>query len=137
MNTYRITFRDHSDTECAATPGKAKYLFFLNHDLGESMEFGDFVKGVEGCKLLHKFTPRDLFGNVEQFDWMKQQRGIPFAYMGMRVEVNGNPGVIVGANQSSNLDVCLDGESWRSNCHPFYRVKYFDRSGNIVAEYGD
>lgn len=136
MNTYAVTYGEHTERTIGATAGKAKYQFFLDHEYGDLMTFGDFLKSVE-CRLVHKFHPRDLFGDIEQFYRVKEYRDIGFAFMGMRVEVDGRPGTIVGANSSANLDVCFDGESWRSNCHPWWRVKYFDNFGNIVREYRD
>ena len=137
MNTYAITWRDHTETEVAETPGKAKYQFFRNHEIGDSCDFGDFVKRVK-CKLSHKFHVKDLFcENIDQFNYMKEQRGIPFANLGMKVEVDGKPGVIVGYSTGCNLAVCFDGQYWSYNCHPWYRVKYFDNHGNLIMEYGD
>ncbi|CDX01279.1 Hypothetical protein DPCES_1392 [Desulfitobacterium hafniense] len=137
MNTYALTFRDHTENEVAATAGKAKYSFFLGHEIGDSMEFGDFVKSVE-CKLVHKFHVRDLFTeNIKDFERMKSLRGIEFAHLGMKVEVNGKKGVIVGSNRSLNLDVCFEGEHWKSNCHPWYKVRYFDNHGKLIKEFMD
>jgi hypothetical protein len=138
MNTYAITFLDHTENEVAETAGKAKYQFFLNHDLSDcGFEFGGFLKSVE-CKLVHKFHVQDLFTqNIRDFERMKEARGIEFAHLGMRLEVNGKPGVIVGSNNSMNLDVCLDGSVDRSNCHPWWRIKYFDNYGKVIREYGD
>jgi hypothetical protein len=137
MNTYSITLWDHTEIEIAPTAGKAKYQFFRSHDIGDSMGFGDFVKSVK-CKLLNKFLVKDLFTeNIESFERMKKLRGIEFAFLGMKVEVNGKKGVIVGNNHSLNLDVCFEGRCWKENCHPYWRIKYFDNYGNIVKEFKD
>lgn len=136
MNTYAIELWDHTETAIGPTPGKAKYSHFLDRSLGDFMTFGEFVKQAK-CRLVRKFRPSDLFGDTEQFNHMKQARGIEFAYQGMKVEVAGRPGIIVGANYGQNLDICFEGESWASNCHPHWRVKYFDHKGNLVTEYGD
>lgn len=43
----------------------------------------------------------------------------------------------LGSNSALNLDICFDGRCWRENCHPWWRVKYFDSKGNLVREFGD
>jgi hypothetical protein len=135
MNTYAIERFGHVSTGFGNTAGKAKYNAYLESESG--YEFGDWLQTIESCKMVHKFRPSDLFGDIEQFNRIKQYRGIEFAYMGMHVEVDGKPGVIVGANDSCNLDICFDGEHWKSNCHPWWRVKYFDNKGNVVKKFGD
>lgn len=66
-------------------------------------------------------------------------RGIGFASIGMMVEVDGDVGTIVGMNGSANLDVVFTNQlkygKGKSNCHPFWRVKYFDASGNLIAHH--
>lgn len=68
---------------------------------------------------------------------MKLHRGIGFAHLGMMVEVDGDVGTIVGINGSANLDVVFANKlkygNGKSNCHPFWRVKYFDANGNLIA----
>jgi hypothetical protein len=70
---------------------------------------------------------------------MKRCRGIDFVKIGMRVEVDGEPGTIVGSNDSANLDVKFSNRlkfpAAKYNCHPFYRTRYFDTAGNVVADY--
>ena len=135
MNTYGIEFEDHIEHVVAETPGKAKYKFYKQHEIDDCMEFGDYLKCVR-CFLIHKFKISDLFTqNVEMFERMREQRGIEFACIGMTVEVNGHKGIIVGSNSSLNLDVCFDGSHCAMNCHPHYKVKYFDINGNLIKEY--
>lgn len=137
MNTYAITFRNHTENEIAETAGKAKYQFFKSHEIDDSMEFGDFVCCVS-CKLVRKFRVSDLFtSDLESFDKMKKWRNIEFAYIGMKIEVNGKPGTIVGSNSGLNLNICLDGQYHVSNCHPHWRVKYLDNNENLIREYKD
>jgi len=134
MNTYAITLWDNTETEIAATPGKAKYQFFRGHEIGDMIEFGDFVKKVK-CHLVHKFKVEDLFTpHIEEFERMKKSRGIEFAYLGMRVEMNGKKGTIVGY-YGMNLLICLDGNWWGDNCHPWWKMKYFDNDGNLIKEF--
>jgi len=134
MNTYGIEFEDHTESVVAETPSKAKYKFYKMH-VDDCMEFGDFVRCVK-CFLIHKFNVKDLFTHdIEMFKRMKELRGIEFAYIGMSVEVNSRKGIIVGSNSSLNLDVCFDGESYISNCHPYYMIKYFDINSSLIKEY--
>ena len=136
-NTYAITFNGHIYNSIGETAAKSKYELFLKEEFGDFLSFGEFVKYAK-CKLLHKFKVQDLFTkNIEGFNRMKMLRGIEFAQLGMKVEGNGKPGVIVGHNSSLNLDVCLDGQYWASNCHPWWRMKYFDNKGDLIKEYGD
>lgn len=70
---------------------------------------------------------------------MKFHRGIDFAFIGMMVEVDGDIGTIVGMNSSANLDVLFANQlkygKGKSNCHPFWRVKYFDAKGELIAHH--
>ncbi len=142
MNTYAITYRgytgrEYTETIVAETPSKAKYALFVKNEY-ESEDFPLFIKnGIVSCHLIHRFRVSDLFGDIERFNEMKTRRGIHFAYIGQRVEVDGKSGVIIGSNSAGNLDVCFTGTTCGSNCHPYWRVKYFDANGNIIREYGD
>ena len=141
MNTYLITLSryDRPVTACGETPGKAKYNTYL--EMGDLFDsFAEFLRFVKNIKLIHKFRPCDLFGDIEQFNRMKEYRNIPFAFMGMKVilksKSRGNiKGVIVGSNDSMNLDICFDGTFHKENCHPYYELIYLDNSGDIVAEF--
>lgn len=70
---------------------------------------------------------------------MIRNRGIDFAHIGMMVEVDGDIGTIAGMNSSANLDVVFANKlkygNGTSNCHPFWRVKYFGADGNIIAHH--
>lgn len=74
------------------------------------------------------------FGRV-----IHKHRGVPEAYLGQQVEVDGKHGMIVGWNSSCNLEVYFGGGGRRNqtlNCHPNWRVKYkaFEK---VVREFGD
>lgn len=116
----------------AETASKAKYEYFLFLDTGNP--FQDFLYWVY-CKKTGVANISHLFGDVEGFEWMKQHRGLPYIYRGMKVEVWGKSGVIVGANHSANLDVVFDGEWHKSNCHPYDETVYFDAKNNIVGDF--
>ncbi|HCH7474708.1 TPA: hypothetical protein NQI75_005365 [Pseudomonas aeruginosa] len=68
-------------------------------------------------------------------------RGIEFARLGMMVEVDGDMGTIQGMNASANLDVLFTNQlkhGKRShNCHPTWKVKYFDESGTLIAHFDE
>lgn len=66
---------------------------------------------------------------------IKRCRNITFAYIGMAVEIDGEHGTIAGMNSSGNLDVRFKPRGATSNCHPFWRAAYFDKNGEIVADY--
>ena len=68
-------------------------------------------------------------------------RGIEFARLGMMVEVDGDMGTIQGMNTSANLDVLFTNQlkhGKRShNCHPTWKVKYFDKNGTLIAHFDE
>jgi hypothetical protein len=70
---------------------------------------------------------------------MKRCRGIDWIRIGMKVEVAGRSGIIIGMNSSANLDVVFwdgtDHPKITSNCHPTWKIKYFDAKGNIIKEF--
>jgi hypothetical protein len=72
---------------------------------------------------------------------VKKQRGLSFIEKGMRVELaygsTKKQGTIKGGNSSGNIDVLFDGEKRPDNCHPTWAMKYFDKEGNVIAEYGE
>lgn len=79
---------------------------------------------------------------AEQFiDDMIRCRGIEFAQLGMMVEVDGNMGTIQGINASASLNVKFANEltfgNHSHNCHPMWRVKYFDATGALIAHFDD
>ncbi|MGQ5528592.1 hypothetical protein [Bacillus sp. CGMCC 1.60114] len=65
---------------------------------------------------------------------MCKRRKIEFAYLGMRVEIIGKVGTIVG-NWKTNLYVVFDGDSNKYNVHPHWEIAYFDENGRVVKEY--
>jgi len=140
MNTYQITLSDdYNKIVPAETPAKAKYeLFRYLSDVCEWDDgFKGFLKNIISCKCLHKFNPSDLFRNDETFENTKKWRNLEFAYLGMNIEMDGKKGVIVCGNSSLNLNICFEGQCWEENCHPWYRMKYFDNKGNLIKEYLD
>ncbi|WP_432701999.1 hypothetical protein [Lysinibacillus sphaericus] len=121
--------------EIAATPGKAKYQYYryLQDGIWEA-PFGEIVKHMK-CKKIGQASIKHLFENKEQFERICKGRGISFAYQGMKIEVAGQLGTIVGANDSCNLQVVMDGEWTAGNCHPWWETRYFDKDGNVITDY--
>lgn len=79
---------------------------------------------------------------AEQFlAGMIKHRGIEFARLGMMVEVEGDLGTIAGMNSSANLDVRFANQLKHGkhvhNCHPTWKVKYFDEKGTVIAHFDD
>lgn len=141
IKTYEVWCESSSGEEwckstySAETAGKAKYSHWLYMQDGIwEAPFGEVVKYLRSRKI-GEFKVQDLFGNKAQFDRVCKNRGISFAHLGMRIEVDGRMGTIVGSNRSGNLDVCFDGQWWEENCHPWWRTKYFDNKGNLIKEY--
>jgi hypothetical protein len=67
----------------------------------------------------------------------REYRGLPFVKRGMRVEMDGKPGRVAGANSSANLDIIFDGDNYSQNCHPYWRMKYFGNGGEVIKEFND
>ena len=72
---------------------------------------------------------------------MIKLRGIESARIGMMVEVDGDLGTIGGMNSDANLLVRfanqLKNGKHLHNCHPTWKVKYFDESGKVIAHFDD
>lgn len=119
----------------AETPSKAKsyHYQYLQDGLWED-DFFTVVKSMK-CRKIGKASINCLFGDYQKFQDIIKARGIEFAHQGMKIQVCGKMGTIVGGNNSMNLDVVFDGEWWKDNCHPWYETVYFDNAGNILADY--
>lgn len=70
---------------------------------------------------------------------MTHCRGMDWIRLGMMVEVDGDIGTIKGMNSSGNLDVVFSNQlkygTGKSNCHPFWKTRYFDKMGNVIKDY--
>ena len=62
---------------------------------------------------------------------------MPFVKRGMRIKHDGRNGRVSGANSSCNLNITFDGLNYSQNCHPYWKMQYFDGNGKIIAEYKD
>lgn len=121
---------DWNRTVHAMTAGKAKYTYLLDiRDAWPDVSFKHLR-----CRVLG--APR----TDDQFMRTANYRGVPFARIGMRVEVEGHAGVIVDKNDSANFDVLFtEGKHAGAvcNCHPHWMFKYFDDDGQLIREYRD
>lgn len=105
----------------ARSRGKARYLFYLDCD-------ADYPFPLITCRSAGAPLTSERFRENARY------RNIPFAYVGMRVEVDGKPGVITGHNSSANLNVLFD-DGQQSNCHPNWMMRYFDKRGKLIKEF--
>lgn len=112
----------------ALTAGRAKYDYLRS--VQESWPDISFKHLT--CRLLG--GPR----TDSEFQRVATYRGVSFARIGMRVEVEGHAGLIVKHNDACNFDVLFtDGpyKGSQGNCHPNWMFKYFDEAGNLIAEF--
>ena len=58
------------------------------------------------------------------------------AYKGMRVKVDGDMGVITGAD-SQYIRIKFDGKKLSENCHPTWRVTYYNPNGTVLKKFKD
>src|SRR5208337_2842810 len=113
------------------TAGKAKYQFWM--EVSESypdLKYTD-ITVCRGSDLPRKAV-------YDEFLRTATYRGVPFARIGMDVEVGGHKGEIAGKNPSANFDILfLDGPHTGLvlNCHPNYKIKYFDKRGELIKEF--
>jgi hypothetical protein len=118
---------EHWSPVCATSRGKAKSSFLLDLDM-DGFEFTDVRCRVTGPPA----TP-------SEFTRVAKGRGVPYARVGMAVEVGGQRGRIVGYNSSCNFDVLFEPESrWGEqvlNCHPNYNITYYDEDGAALGSF--
>lgn len=71
----------------------------------------------------------------QQFEDMKEIRGIPFCFIGQTVKSlnDGKYGTVKGATASGNLYVLWAGLKQPVNVHPHWKIEYFDENGKSCA----
>jgi hypothetical protein len=129
MSTYSIwcSYPEYPSTFYAKTRGQAKMEYYR--------EYGDC--GIDyldiRCQILQKGI-RIPHENAKRIQEVASKRELPFVFAGMRVKCGKNYGTLVNGNDSQNFDILFDnGEN--SNCHPTWDMVYYDRKGNVLAEY--
>jgi len=118
---------DWHRTVHAATPGKAKAIYW--RDVCEAWPDTPFTAVTVHCIG----DPRTDDGFLKTAAY----RNVPFARIGMRVEVAGHSGFIAGKNSSANFDVYFtDGpdKGQTLNCHPNWKMRYFGEDGKVIGE---
>mgnify|MGYP003594321334 CR=1 FL=1 len=111
----------------AISRGAAKSRFFRTFD-------SDIEYTWVRCKA------NGLHYTSDEFKHNAKYRGVEFAFVGMDVKVSNSKGVIVGHNRSANLDVLFtDGilKGQVCNCHPHWKITYFDKKGGVVKSFNE
>lgn len=108
----------------ALSRAKARYQFYQRlREVADHIRFQDIrVSGSADPSIARAQRVRRI----------GTHRGLPFARIGMRVEVDGRAGVLVDGNDSGNFDVLFVDTGVVMNCHPWWRMKYFDANGQEI-----
>lgn len=67
----------------------------------------------------------------KSIDRVCDYRGVPKVKKGMTCTVDGRKGKIVGGNTSANFNVKFEDSKRVMNCHPYWKMRIFDESGNV------
>jgi hypothetical protein len=113
------------------TAGKAKYEFWMSvSDAYPDIKYTD----ITACRG----AGRDDGKIHREFLRTATYRDVPFARIGMSVEVGGYKGEIAGKNSSANFDILFLEGPHRGlilNCHPNWKIRYFDSNGKLIKEF--
>jgi hypothetical protein len=113
------------------SPGKAKVEYW--HDVRESWPDIPFT-AVTACLEGRPITD-------EHFLSTAAYRGVPFARVGIKVHVDVTGfGVITGNNYSANFNVLFKSGKYAGqtlNCHPKWRITYYDAGGVVLKEFSE
>lgn len=124
----------HPHQVTATTAGKAKYQVYL--DVAELFDnFESFIQNVESVRKVGKTAHLDARA-AKNFYRVCEARGVPFARIGMDVNVAGRNGTIVEANESANFNVLFE-DGTIGNCHPCWNITYFSTTGEPIAIFGE
>lgn len=128
LRKYECSLNGNDWWSCNATSyGKAKAEFYRMLDMEIKYTW---IK----CRCTGlPYTSEDFIRNAKY-------RGIDFAYCGMVVAVDGAKGIITGHNSSANLDILFTDGKYKGqtlNCHPNYKMTYFDSKGEIIKSFND
>ena len=72
---------------------------------------------------------------MTSLSYIKERRNMQFIKRGMRVEVDGRMGKVTSGNSSGNINVLFDELKYPLNCHPQWKTCYYDKEGNVIADY--
>lgn len=132
-SSYPYDFRD---TEVARNASAARYKFFWRH-LSETRQYSDVFRCLKSRKI-GPASPRSFFPKneyqISTWEAVRTRRGIHFAFLGQRIDVDGKMGTIVGGNDSLNLNVVFDGQGHVENCHPTWETTYYKNDGHTVEK---
>lgn len=118
----------------AETEERARFLYWQQFRTRFiTIPMTEFMKFVR-CENEGVLDIRQMFSAEKAFKKMQKFRKLDFAYMGMRVNVTGKWGTIIG-NWKTNLFILFDGEVEPYNCHPHWEIAYYDDEGNVVRDY--
>jgi len=73
----------------------------------------------------------------EHIDMVCEYRYMPTVKKGAPCEVDGRKGRIWGGNSSANFNVKFDDDGSIRNCHPYWRMKIFNKSGDVLYGHKD
>ena len=113
----------------ATSYGKAKSMFL--QDLDGCC--GDCFRSIKCKKAGRPYTTDEFKRNAEY-------RNVEFAYCGMVIDINGRKGVIVGHNDSANLNILFTEGEYKGkvlNCHPNWKTTYYDSKGEIIKSFNE
>jgi len=119
-------------THIGTSASQARYQFYIELDCSES--YSRMFRLIRS-KCIGTMKIENHFGNPDTFERMINSRNIPFARLGMVIDVDGKKGWIVGSNSSMNLDVIFEGTTYSSNCHPTWQTTYYNSDGTIVKNF--
>lgn len=112
----------------AFTRSKARYKYWR-----DVHEVWDGVKIMDVTSRAVAMPQTD-----EGFANTARKRGVPLAKIGMHIEVGGEPGILVGKNDSANFNVFFEAGQHAGqelNCHPNWMMKYFDADGKVIYDF--
>lgn len=72
---------------------------------------------------------------MASLEYVKTYRRMPWIKRGMRVVVNGKEGHVAGGHAGGNVAVKFPDRNYVANCHPWWETVYYDKKGNVVADY--
>lgn len=72
---------------------------------------------------------------MNHLEEIRASRNLPFLKRGMRLNMAGSWGRLVGGGTSGYLRVLFDGSKRVSNCHPTWEMTFYGDFGEVIANY--